>query len=81
VVTVVAALITPAGLRREQIDAALIVTSKELVGRIERWQDAGIDRMVLSRRGAVDLPSLAFAATRSRRGSGAHDLHREFRII
>jgi alkanesulfonate monooxygenase SsuD/methylene tetrahydromethanopterin reductase-like flavin-dependent oxidoreductase (luciferase family) len=47
-----------AGLRREQIDPDLIVTTKELVQRIERWQDAGIDRVVLSRRGAVDLPSL-----------------------
>jgi len=47
-----------AGLRRDQIDPALILTTKELIALIERWQEAGIDRVVLSRRGAVDLPSL-----------------------
>jgi alkanesulfonate monooxygenase SsuD/methylene tetrahydromethanopterin reductase-like flavin-dependent oxidoreductase (luciferase family) len=47
-----------AGLRRDQIDPALIVTPKELIDRLDRWQEARIDRVVLSRRGAIDVPSL-----------------------
>jgi alkanesulfonate monooxygenase SsuD/methylene tetrahydromethanopterin reductase-like flavin-dependent oxidoreductase (luciferase family) len=50
--------LTAAGLRRDQIDPVLIVTPKELIERIDRWQEAGVDRVVLSRRGAVDVPSL-----------------------
>lgn len=50
--------LTAAGLRRDQIDPALICTPQQLVERLERWREAGVDRVVLSRRGAVDLPSL-----------------------
>lgn len=47
-----------AGLARDQIDPSIVCTPAELLSRVERCRADGVDRVVLSRRGGVDLPSL-----------------------
>lgn len=47
-----------AGLTLDQLPPGRVATPRELVQRIEEWEASGLDRVVISRNGSVDLPSL-----------------------
>ncbi|HKE72334.1 MAG TPA: LLM class flavin-dependent oxidoreductase [Acidimicrobiales bacterium] len=47
-----------AGVTLEQLPPGRVATPDELVERLLGWQAAGVDRVVISRNGGVDLPSL-----------------------
>jgi alkanesulfonate monooxygenase SsuD/methylene tetrahydromethanopterin reductase-like flavin-dependent oxidoreductase (luciferase family) len=47
-----------AGLTIDQLPPGRVTTPEELVERLQGWQAAGVDRVVISRNGGVDLPSL-----------------------
>jgi len=47
-----------AGVTLEQLPPGRVATPDELVERLLAWRAAGVDRVVISRNGGVDLPSL-----------------------
>jgi alkanesulfonate monooxygenase SsuD/methylene tetrahydromethanopterin reductase-like flavin-dependent oxidoreductase (luciferase family) len=47
-----------AGLTMEQVAGTFICNPDQLVERLQDWEASGIERAVISRRGAVDLPSI-----------------------
>jgi len=49
---------TAAGIPFEQLPPGRVATPAQLVERLRGWEAAGLDRVVISRNGGVDLPSL-----------------------
>lgn len=49
---------TAAGVSLEELPPGRVNTPGQLVERLRRWEAAGVDRVVISRNGGVDLPSL-----------------------
>jgi alkanesulfonate monooxygenase len=55
---------TAAGVTLEELPPGRIASPEQLVDRLRGWEAAGVDRVVISRNGGVDLPSLQMLGER-----------------